>query len=164
MRVLVTGGAGYIGAILVPEFLKTGHEVVVVDNFMYGQTSLLDCCFNDKLTLIRGDVRDKRIMAEPVRSADVLVPLACLVGAPLCERKPEESRSINLEAVKMLLELGSRQQMVLSPTTNSGYGVGQKDVFCTEETPMNPVSLYGRLKVELERHLLDSGHAISLRL
>ena len=164
MRVLVTGGAGYIGAILVPEFLKAGHEVVVVDNFMYGQPSLLDCCFDDRLTVVRGDVRDKRVMGEAVRKADVIVPLACLVGAPICERKPEESRSINLDAVKMLLDLSSRQQMVLSPTTNSGYGVGQKDQFCTEDTPMNPVSLYGRLKVELERHLLDSGHAISLRL
>jgi nucleoside-diphosphate-sugar epimerase len=164
MKVLVTGAAGYIGSILVPELLRNDHEVIAVDNFMYGQTSLLDCCFDERLTIVRGDARDENLMKKLVKQVDVIMPLACLVGAPVCERKPAEARSINLDAVKMLVALSSKKQMIVSPTTNSGYGVGQDGIYCTEETPMNPVSLYGKLKVELEKCLLDSGHAVSLRL
>jgi nucleoside-diphosphate-sugar epimerase len=162
--ILVTGGAGYLGSILVPELLRLGHRVTVVDNFLYGQISLLDCCNDPKLTVIRGDVRDERLIKPLVAKADVLIPLACLVGAPLCAQKPLEARSINLDAITMLINATSPQQMIISPTTNSGYGIGQEGVYCTEETPMRPVSLYGVLKVELEQHLLASGHAISLRL
>ena len=161
---LITGGAGYLGSILVPELLRLGHRVTVVDSFLYNQTSLLDCCNDPKLTVIRGDVRDARLIKPLVAKADVLIPLACLVGAPLCAQKPLEARSINLDAITMLIDATSASQMVISPTTNSGYGIGQEGVFCTEETPMRPVSLYGTLKVELEQHLLASGHAISLRL
>lgn len=164
MRILVTGAAGYIGSVLVPSLLRDGHEVVAVDGFVYGQSSLLDCCFDKKLTIVRGDVRDKELLEKHVAKADAIIPLACLVGAPLCAMKPLEARSINLDAVTMLADMSSRTQMIVSPTTNSGYGIGQDGVYCTESTPLNPVSLYGRLKVELEKHLLDSGHAISLRL
>ncbi len=162
--ILVTGGAGYLGSILVPELLRLGHRVTVVDSFLYGQASLLDCCNNEKLTVIRGDVRDERLIKPLVAKADVLIPLACLVGAPLCAQKPLEARSINLDAIKMLVDASSPQQLIVSPTTNSGYGIGEEGVYCTEQTPMRPVSLYGVLKVELEQHLLASGHAISLRL
>lgn len=164
MKILVTGAAGYIGSILVPELLRRGNKVTAIDNFMYNQTPLLDCCFDPNLEIIRGDVRDERVVRKAAKDADVIIPLACLVGAPVCEKKPVEARSINLDAVKMLLDLTSRNQMIISPTTNSGYGVGQDGVLCAETTPMHPVSLYGRLKVELEKHLIDSGHAISLRL
>ena len=162
--ILITGGAGYLGSILVPELLRLGHRVTVVDNFLYNQTSLLDCCNNEKLTVIRGDVRDARLIKPLVAKADVLIPLACLVGAPLCAQKPLEARSINLDAIKMLADATGPNQMIISPTTNSGYGIGQEGVYCTEETPLRPVSLYGTLKVELEEHLLATGHAISLRL
>ncbi len=164
MRILVTGGAGYIGSILVPRLLSAGHQVTVVDNFMYGQTSLLDCCASEQLTIVRGDVRNRDLMRKYVATADVLMPLACLVGAPICEQKPVESRTINLDAIKMLVDLSSKAQMIISPTTNSGYGVGQEGMHCTEKTPMRPISLYGQLKVELEEYLLASGHAVSLRL
>jgi nucleoside-diphosphate-sugar epimerase len=164
MKMLVTGGAGYIGSILVPELLRQGHEVTVLDSFIYGQTSLLDCCFNPSLRIVRGDARDERLLRELVRTPDAIVPLACLVGAPLCAQRPLEARSVNLDAVATLAGLAGKGQMILSPTTNSGYGVGQDGVYCTEETPMRPVSLYGRLKVELEERLLATGRAVSLRL
>ena len=162
-HVLVTGGAGYLGSILVPTLLARGCSVTVVDNFMYGQTSLLDCCADAKFTVVRGDVRDERLMLPLLKKADVIMPLACLVGAPLCAQKPLEARSINLDAIVWLLKHASKSQRFISPTTNSGYGVGQAGVFCTEETPMNPISLYGVLKVELEQALLAAG-AVSLRL
>ena len=140
-RILVTGGAGYLGSILVPTLLARGCSVTVVDNFMYGQTSLLDCCADGKFTIVRGDVRDERLMLPLLKKADVIMPLACLVGAPLCAQKPLEARSINLDAIVMLLKHAAKSQRFISPTTNSGYGVGQAGVFCTEETPMNPISL-----------------------
>ena len=163
MNILVTGGAGYIGSILVPALLAEGHSVTVVDSFLYNQASLLDCCHNPNLTIVRGDVRDERVVLPLLAKADAVMPLACLVGAPLCAQKPIEARSINLDAILMLLRHASPSQLFVSPTTNSGYGVGQAGVYCTEETPMNPISLYGRLKVELEKALLDHG-AVSLRL
>lgn len=164
MRVLVTGAAGYIGSIMVPELLRLGHEVAAVDAFIYGQASLLDCCHDPKLSIHRRDVRDIDYLKPLVAKADVVIPLACLVGAPLCEQKPIEAKSINLDALVSLVSLTSREQRIMVPNTNSGYGVGQAGSFCTEESPLNPVSLYGRLKVEMENRVLDTGHAISFRL
>ncbi len=164
MNILMTGGAGYIGSILTPRLLAIGHQVTVVDSFMYGQTSLLDCCSQPGFRVVRSDVRRADLLRPLVSKADVIIPLACLVGAPVCSQKPDEARSINLDAIKMLIEMSSPSQMILSPTTNSGYGIGEEGMFCTEETPMRPVSLYGTLKVELEDCLLASGHAVSLRL
>lgn len=164
MRILVTGGAGYIGSILVPTLLNIGHEVVVVDNFMYNQTSLLDCCNDKKLTIIRGDARDKGLISRVIENVDAIFPLACYTGAPLCSKDPAGAETTNLNAIKMLLELRKNDQVIIFPTTNSGYGVGQKDKYCTEETPLNPISLYGRLKVDAEKAILDSGNSITLRL
>ena len=164
MKIIVTGGAGYIGSILVPELLKNNHEVIVIDNFMYNQTSLLDCCHDEKLTVIRGDARDRELISRCLRKADAIFPLACLTGAPICDKDSVGARTINFDAVKMILDLRRKEQMIIFPNTNSGYGVGQDGVYCTEETPMNPVSLYGRLKVELEKILLDAGNCIALRL
>ncbi len=164
MTILVTGAAGYIGSVLTPALLREGHRVIAVDNFMYNQTSLLDCCWDENLTVVRGDVRDERLLKPLAAKADVIMPLACLVGAPLCAQKPVEARSINLDAVVMLAKWTSPQQRIIFPTTNSGYGIGQDGIYCTEETPLRPISLYGQLKVELENFLLQSGRAISLRL
>ncbi len=164
MKILVTGAAGYIGAILVPELLKEGFEVIAVDNFMYNQTPLLDCCNDKKLTIFRADARDKDLISKCLKKADAIFPLACLTGAPLCRKNPFEAKSIIVDAVKMILDLRSKKQMIIYPTTNSGYGIGQKGVFCTEETPLKPVSLYGKLKIEAEKALLDSGGSITLRL
>ncbi|MFA5142567.1 MAG: SDR family oxidoreductase [Candidatus Omnitrophota bacterium] len=164
MKILVTGGAGYIGSVLVPALLKEGFEVTVIDNFIYNQAPLLDCCHDDKLTIVRADARDKSIVSRYLKGADAIFPLACLTGAPLCQQNPLEARSVIVDALKMILSLRSKKQAIIYPTTNSGYGIGQKGIFCTERTPLRPVSLYGRLKVEAEKALLDSGDCITLRL
>lgn len=164
MHILVTGGAGYLGSVLVPTLLAEGHTVTVVDNFLYAQSSLLDCCHHVGLTVVRGDARDRRLMAPLVKAADGLIPLACLTGAPLCDKDPLEAKSVNLEAVQLLLELRGREQPVIFPTTNSGYGIGQAGIHCTEKTALNPLSIYGRLKVEAEQAVLAAGHSVTLRL
>ena len=164
MRILVTGAAGYIGSILVPELLKRGYEVMALDNFMYNQTSLVDCCYDPKLTVIRGDVRDRDLISKCLKRVEAISPLACITGAPASDRDPVAAKTVNLDAIKMLLELRSKDQIIIFPTTNSGYGIGQGGVYCTEETPLNPISFYGRLKVEAERILLEAGNCITLRL
>jgi nucleoside-diphosphate-sugar epimerase len=164
MKILVTGGAGYIGSILVPDLLRDDYEVTIIDNFMYNQTSLLDCCFHQSLKLIRGDVRDRELVKRELKGADYILPLACLTGAPLCAQRPFDAQTVNYEAVKMILELKDRSQKIIFPTTNSGYGIGQKGVQCTEKSPLNPISLYGKLKVEIEKLILAEGNCVTLRL
>lgn len=163
-NILVTGGAGYLGAVLVPELLGLGHKVTVLDNFMFGQNSLLDCCANPNFDVVRGDARDEGLLGRHTGKADYIIPLAALVGAPLCDRDKPGTVSTNRDALASIAKVASKAQRVIMPTTNSGYGIGRKGIFCTEETPLNPVSLYGRTKVEAERIVLDRGNSISLRL
>lgn len=162
--VLVTGGSGYIGSILVPFLLSKGFRVTVLDSLMYRQSSLLECCFNPDFTFVRGDCRNEQTVRECMKDADIIIPLAALVGAPLCDQDPLAATSTNRDAVIMLTKLCGKQQRVLIPITNSGYGVGEKDALCTEESPLRPISLYGRTKVEAEQAVLESGQAISFRL
>ena len=162
--IFVTGGAGYIGSVLVPELLKLGHQVTVLDNFMYKPTSLLDCCHYDNFRVICGDARDESLIKGLVRRMDIAIPLAALVGAPLCERDKIGAESTNVGAIRTLTKALSRQQWVIIPTTNSGYGIGQKDIYCTEKTPLKPISFYGKTKVEAEKIVLERGNSISLRL
>jgi len=164
MKILVTGGAGYIGSTLVPMLLEKGAEVTVVDNFFYKQNSLLDVCFHPKLKIVRGDCRDKKLMKSLMKGQDFIIPLACLVGAPLCDKFPQEARAINLDAIKLILALRSKKQKIIYPNTNSGYGIGEAGIYCTEKSPLKPISLYGKLKVEAEKTLLRSGNVIALRL
>jgi len=164
MKILVTGGAGYIGSILVPEFLRAGHEVTVIDSFLYNQSSLLDVCNFKNLNLIRGDVRNEKLIGEHIKGKDFIIPLAAIVGAPACDADPVAARTINLDAIKMILELREKGQKIIYPNTNSGYGIGQQGAHCDETTPLNPISLYGKLKVESEKTLLEAGDSIALRL
>lgn len=164
MRILVTGGAGYLGSVMVPFLLDRGHEITVIDNFYYNQNSLLDACHRKELKIIRGDVRDPAIVSPALQHADAIFPLACLVGAPLCEKMPLEAKSINRDAIRTILKLRSKSQLIIFPTTNSGYGIGQKGIHCTEKSPLKPISLYGKLKVQIENDILQDGNAITLRL
>jgi len=162
-HILVTGGAGYIGAVLVPELLKEGYEVTVIDNFMYGQNSLAHVCAEPHFQLIRGDVRSEREMLPLIKKADIVIPLAALVGAPLCDKDPLAATSTNRDAILSMCQWLSPSQRVLMPVTNSGYGVGEKDRFCTEASALRPVSLYGRDKVAAEKAVLERGNALSFR-
>ena len=162
--ILVTGGAGYLGSVLVPELLAAGHRVTVLDNFMYRQNSLAQVCADPGFAVVNGDARSAETLRPLVAYADIVIPLAARVGAPLCAKDPLAATTTNRDAIATLCKLMSAEQHVIMPITNSGYGVGEKDKMCTEESPLRPVSLYGRDKVEAEKIVLDREKAISLRL
>ncbi|MGE0268882.1 MAG: NAD-dependent epimerase/dehydratase family protein [Candidatus Omnitrophota bacterium] len=164
MNILITGGAGYLGSVMVPRLLQAGHNVTVLDNFMYNQTSLLDCCHHKGLAIVRGDTRDAALLKRLVPQADAVFPLACLTGAPICDRHPKEAEEIIIDALREIIKLRRPGQKIIYPTTNSGYGIGEKGKFCTEETPLKPISVYGRLKVQAEQMVLEAGEGITLRL
>jgi len=164
VKILITGGAGYIGSVLVPRFLERGDQVTVLDNFARGTTELAACSHYRTFKPVRGDVRDERILDELVPQADVIIPLAAIVGAPLCKEDPIAARTTNQGAVTSLVKRVGSSQIVVFPTTNSGYGIGEAGQFCTEKTPLRPISLYGITKVEAEAAVLESGRGISLRL
>jgi nucleoside-diphosphate-sugar epimerase len=164
MHILVTGGAGYIGTVLVPALLQRGWRVTVLDTFAAGDAYLAQCCADPKFEPVRGDCRDMTVVEPLLAKADAVLPLAALVGAPLCARDRVGAVTVNRDAVVDLTKRVSRQQRVVYPTTNSGYGVGEANAYCTEESPLRPVSLYGTTKVEAERAVLDCGVGITLRL
>jgi nucleoside-diphosphate-sugar epimerase len=164
MKILITGGAGYIGSILTPTLLAKGYEVTVLDNFMFRQNSLADCCQYDSFQVVRGDCRDEELIKELLADADVIIPLAALVGAPLCAKDKTGTQTTNFDAVKMICRLTSKEQRILMPVTNSGYGIGESGKFCTEETPLRPISLYGVTKVEAEKVVLQRENSITFRL
>jgi len=163
-NVLITGGAGYIGSVLVPLLLRDGHAVHVLDNFRFDQTSLTECCLDPNFRVTRGDCRDMTTLTRALRDADVILPLAAIVGAPACDRDPTAAVTTNLDAIKLLLSLRSKHQRIILPNTNSGYGIGDPGSICTEESPLRPISLYGRTKVEAERAVLEAGNSLTFRL
>jgi nucleoside-diphosphate-sugar epimerase len=164
MKILITGGAGYIGSVLTPSLLQAGHRVTVLDNFLFRQNSLTDCCQYEAFEIIRGDCRDESLLKEILRDADAIIPLAALVGAPLCESDKIATQTTNLVAIKLLCKLASREQRILMPVSNSGYGIGEPGKFCTEETPLRPVSHYGITKVDAEKVVLSRENSVTFRL
>lgn len=163
-NILVTGGAGYLGSTMVPDLLAAGHRVTVLDNFMYGQNSLAHVCHNPNFNVVRGDVRQEATLLPLLKKADTIIPLAALVGAPICSIDPVGATTINHDAIFMMLKNVSKDQRILMPTTNSAYGSGDKNNFCTEESPLNPISKYAIDKVEIEKALLEHPNFISFRL
>lgn len=164
LSILVTGGAGYLGSMLVPELLHQGYRVTVLDNFMYRQNSLTTVCVDPNFHAVKGDAREEAVLQPLVKDADLVIPLAALVGMPLCASDRIGAVAINRDAIITLLRMLSPSQRIIMPITNSGYGIGEKNKHCTEETPLRPISLYGQTKVAAERAVLDRGNAISLRL
>lgn len=163
-NILVTGGAGYIGSTLVPDLLNLGHKITVIDNFMYNQTSLTGIARHKNLELVFGDVRDESLMKPLITKADVVIPLAAIVGAPACDKDPTTASSINKDSIIWLLKQLSKNQRVLMPTTNSAYGSGDENNHCDENSPLNPLSLYAIDKVIVEKFLMEFENATSFRL
>jgi nucleoside-diphosphate-sugar epimerase len=161
--ILITGAAGYVGSILCETLLSAGFRVTALDKMSF-EPSLFHLCSNPCFDFIHGDVRDEKLMAKAMQSADVIIPLAALVGAPLCARDPWTATSVNLDAVRLVTRLRSPRQLIIYPTTNSGYGTKSGDVHCTEDTPLEPISLYGVTKTEAEKSVLEAGNSITLRL
>jgi len=163
-NILVTGGAGYLGSIMVPELVNDGHKVTVLDNFMYKQSSLNHLCYHPNFSVVRGDVRVEKTVKPLLKKADIIIPLAAYVGAPLCSQDPVGSQTVNHDAVLMMLKHISKDQRILMPTTNSAYGTNATNSCCTEESPLRPISKYAIDKVEIEKKLIQHPNAISFRL
>lgn len=163
-NILITGGAGYIGSVFLPNLLNQGYHVTVLDNFMYSQTTLLDICHHKNLRIVVGDVRDEALLKKEVVKNDFIIPLAAIVGAPACDKDEQLAKDVNQTHIEMIGRLASLNQAVVYPVTNSGYGIGQKGVLCDENTPLNPISHYGKTKVDAEKALLDMGNVVSFRL
>ncbi|MET3433255.1 nucleoside-diphosphate-sugar epimerase [Herbaspirillum seropedicae] len=163
-KILVTGGAGYIGSMLVPELLKLGHEVTVVDNFMFRQASLNHCCGYANFNVVNGDIRHEDFIRPYYEAAEIIIPLAAYVGAPLCNKDKTGAQTVNHDAIMAMLGMLRDDQKVLMPTTNSAYGSGDKDNFCDEKSPLNPISKYAIDKVAIEKELMKRQNSISFRL
>ena len=163
-KILVTGGAGYLGSIMVPDLLAAGHKVTVLDNFMYKQSSLNHCCYYPEFTVVKGDIREDSMIKPLLKNADVVIPLAALVGAPLCTQDPIGATTINHDAIRLMLSLISKDQIILMPTTNSAYGKGEENNYCDEKSPLRPISQYAKEKVEIEKELMHLPNSISFRL
>jgi nucleoside-diphosphate-sugar epimerase len=163
-KILITGGAGYIGSILTGRLLDLDYDVTVYDNFIYNQNSLNNFCINKNFSVISGDVRDQKKILSILPNFDVIIPLAALVGAPICKFDPIGARTINHDAIDIILKNVSKNQIILMPTTNSAYGTGDKNNFCDENTALNPISQYAVDKVEVEKKLMEHENSISFRL
>ena len=160
-KILVTGGAGYIGSVLVPELLKEGHQVCVYDSLLFGGNGLLPHFRNPNFSFIKGDIRDTKNLEKAMNEQDIIIHLAAIVGYPACSRNPELTLEVNLDATKRMVDLVKENQYVLFGSTGSNYGA-VKDI-CTEQTPLNPLSLYGETKTEAEQYIMNNCNATAYR-
>jgi len=161
-KVLITGGAGYLGSTLTEVLLMKGYGVTVLDNLTYKQLSLTQFCHNQNFNLVIGDVRDSQLLSDLVETHDIIIPLAAVVGMPACKKDPDLTVAINYEQIRDITEFARFGQKLLVPNTNSQYG--SSETIITEDSPFNPLSLYAQTKCDAEKAVLDSGNGISLRL
>jgi nucleoside-diphosphate-sugar epimerase len=163
-NILVTGAAGYIGTMLCTELVSKGYAVTAVDKLKYDKNSLCHLFFNKNFKFIKEDVTKLNIMKKIIKGMDFIIPLAGLVGAPLCEKKKKEAVEINVKAIELIVKLAKKNQKIIYPTSNSGYGIGQKSKFCDENSPLNPISLYGRTKAQAEKIVMQHSNFVAFRL
>lgn len=164
LNVLITGGAGYIGSSLATYLISKNFKVTIIDTLKYSQTSLSHLLINKNFKLIYGDVRNKKLLKKLINQNEIIIPLAALVGAPLCEKNKKLAKEINLKNIEFIVKNLKKKHKILYPTTNSGYGIGAKNKFCDENSPLNPVSLYGRTKVDAEKIIHKFENSICFRL
>ena len=162
-RILVTGAAGYIGSLLVTELVARKYDVTVIDNLSFSKTSLLHLMEKKNFNLIVGDVTNKKLMKREIKNKDIIIPLAALVGAPLCDKFKKQTVKINLDSIKFILSKLKSKQKIIYMNSNSGYGVGKKNKFCDENTPLNPISLYGRTKAQAEIEVMKFKNSICFK-
>ena len=163
-KILITGGAGYIGSMLVTKLIEKGYRVTVIDTLQFSKNSLNHLFVHKNFNFIYGDVRNKNLIKKNIEKHNIIIPLAALVGAPLCEKYKKEAKEINFESIKYMLKIVNKKQKIIFPTTNSGYGIGQKEKYCDENSPLNPISFYGKTKTEAEKIVLEFENSICFRL
>jgi len=165
MKILITGGAGYLGSILTGKMLDRGYEVTVLDKLIFNQVSLLPFTSNPKFKFIHGDVRNQKLLEKLCNEVDVIIPLAAIVGFPACAAEPELAKEINFQQIVNIVKFtNGKGKKILYPNTNSGYGLGTGQLECTEESPLTPISVYGTTKCQAENFLRTSTDAIIFRL
>lgn len=163
MKILITGGAGYLGSVIVERLLNVGYEVTVLDKLLFNQTSLLQYTSYPKFKFIYGDVRNESLLEELCKEADAIIPLAAIVGFPACAADPKLAKEINFDQIFNIVRF-AKNKKILYPNTNSGYGIGVGQTECTEESPLTPISVYGQTKCDAENFLRANTSAITFRL
>ncbi len=164
LNILVTGGAGYLGSIISTKLIEIGHNVTVIDILEFDKTSLSHLFVKKGFKFIKADVRNKKLLKNLIKKKDIIIPLAALVGAPLCDKYPKKTKEINYDTIRYILSIIKPYQKMIYPNTNSGYGIGKKNNFCDEKSPLNPISLYGKTKVDAEKIILKHKNSVVFRL
>ncbi len=163
-KILITGAAGYIGSLLTTRLILLGYNIIALDNLSLNKNSLSHLFLYNNFSFIDGDVRDKKLISKLIKKVDFIIPLAALVGAPLCKKFPKLTMQTNLLSIEFMLKKIKKNQKIIYPNTNSGYGIGKKDKFCDENSPLNPISLYGKTKVEAEKIIIKHRNSVVFRL
>lgn len=161
LKVLITGGAGYVGTSLIPQLLEKKYKVICFDNLMFGGDSILPFFRNENFSFIKGDIRDKDLLANAVKGVDIIIHLAAIVGFPACRKEPDLAKSVNVDGTKNIIDVTSPDQLIMYGSTGSNYGSVEE--ICTEETPLNPLSMYAQTKALAEKMLIDRGNTIAWR-